>query len=77
MKADERLTMSRSNEVREIWGFLFNLSNDKLIASGRFCFIHGIWAMSWENLFEPHANNKGAGQPVHPRSPISTSLFAT
>ena len=27
--------------------------------------------MSWENLFMPYANNKGADQPVHPRSLIS------
>ena len=30
-----------------------------------------IWAMSWENLFMPYANNKGADQPVHPHSLIS------
>ena len=31
-----------------------------------------IWAMSWENLFMPYVNNKGADQPAHPRSLIST-----
>ena len=31
-----------------------------------------IWAMSWEKLFQPYGNNKGADQPVHPRSLIST-----
>ena len=30
------------------------------------------WATSWENLFMPYANNKGADQPVHPCSLIST-----
>ena len=30
-----------------------------------------IWATSWENLFMPYANNKGADQPAHPRSLIS------
>ena len=30
-----------------------------------------IWATSWENMFTPHANNKGADQPAHPRSLIS------
>ena len=30
------------------------------------------WATSWENLFMPYANNKGADQPAHPRSLIST-----
>ena len=28
--------------------------------------------MSWENLFMPYANNKGADQPLHPHSLIST-----
>ena len=31
-----------------------------------------IWATSWENLFLPYANNKGADQPAHPCSLIST-----
>ena len=30
------------------------------------------WATSWENLFMPYVNNKGADQPTHPRSLIST-----
>ena len=30
-----------------------------------------IWATSWENLFMPYTNNKGADQPAHPRSLIS------
>ena len=32
------------------------------------------WATSWENLllFMPYANNKGADQPAHPHSLIST-----
>ena len=30
------------------------------------------WAISRENLFMPYVNNKGADQPVHPRSLIST-----
>ena len=30
-----------------------------------------IWAMSWDNLFMPYANNKGADQPANPRSLIS------
>ena len=29
------------------------------------------WATSWENLFIPYGNNKGADQPVRPRSLIS------
>ena len=30
-----------------------------------------IWAMSWENLFMPYANNEGADQPAHLRNLIS------
>ena len=30
-----------------------------------------IWATSWEKLFMPYANNKGADQPAHLRSLIS------
>ena len=29
-------------------------------------------ASSWENLFLPYANNKGADQPAYPHSLIST-----
>ena len=31
---------------------------------------HIIWTTSWENLFMPYANNKGADQPAHSRSLI-------
>ena len=31
-----------------------------------------IWAATRENLFLPFENNKGADQPAHPRSLIST-----
>ena len=30
-----------------------------------------VWATSWENLFMPYANNKGADQPAHLHSLIS------
>ena len=30
------------------------------------------WATPWDNLFMPYANNKGADQPAHPCSLIST-----
>ena len=30
------------------------------------------WATSWENLFKPYANNKGADRPARPHSLIST-----
>ena len=33
-----------------------------------------IWAMSWENLLLPYANNKAADQLAHSRSLISTSV---
>ena len=32
-------------------------------------------ATSWENLFLPHGNNKGADQPAHPRSLISAFVI--
>ena len=31
-----------------------------------------VWATSWENLFLPHAKNKGTDQPAHLRSLINT-----
>ena len=31
-----------------------------------------IWASSWQNLLLPYANNKGADQPAHARSLISS-----
>ena len=34
-----------------------------------------VWATSWENLFMPYSNNKGADQPAHPRSLIGTFVF--
>ena len=34
-----------------------------------------IRVTSWENLFLSYANNKGADQPAHPRSLISTCVF--
>ena len=34
-----------------------------------------FYSSSWENLFMPYANNKGADQPVHPRSPISAFVI--
>ena len=35
-----------------------------------------IWATSWENLFLPCANSKGADQPVHLRSLIGAIAVA-
>ena len=34
------------------------------------------WAMSWENLLTAYANNKGADQPVHPRSILIILMVA-
>ena len=50
---------------------------------GAYCFpsachsyVHDItWATSWENLFLPYANNKGAYQPAHPHSLISAFVI--
>ena len=36
-----------------------------------------IRATSWENLFMPYANNKGADQPAHPRSLISAFVISS
>ena len=30
-----------------------------------------MWATTWENLFMPYANNKGANQPAYPHSLIN------
>ena len=35
------------------------------------CPLGFIWDMSWQNLFLPYANNKGADQPAYPRCLIS------
>ena len=35
-----------------------------------------LWASTRENMFSGIANNKGADQPAHPRSLISTFCFA-
>ena len=35
-------------------------------------FCRKMWAMPWENLFMPYANNKGADRPARPHSLIST-----
>ena len=32
---------------------------------------NALWAMSWENLLMPYANNKGADEPAHPHCLIS------
>ena len=37
---------------------------------------HLLWATSWENLFMPYVNNKGADQPAHPCSLISASTYS-
>ena len=34
-----------------------------------------IWVTSWGSQFLPYANNKGADQPVHPRSLISAFVI--
>ena len=47
-------------QCRDNWSF-----------SNSSCLLLNLWAMSWENLFLPYANNKGADQPAQSRSPIS------
>ena len=57
---------------------LFSWASSKLnglpqLCNGRvFYRFNSNWATPWENLFLPYANNKGADQPAHPRSLIST-----
>ena len=55
----------------------FQPSNSILSLDYRYCWYNilgcekYIWATSWENLFMPYANNKGADQPAHLRGLIS------
>ena len=41
------------------------------------CIGYRLWYSycSWKTLFMPYANNKGAGQPAHSRSPIKTFVI--
>ena len=48
-------------------GGLLMLERLRVFMFEELCF----WAPSWENLFLPYANNKGADQPAHSRSLIS------
>ena len=55
-----------------IWNW--NKQNSKVLCSSLQSLekkINIIRAMSWENLFLPYTNNKGADQPAHARSLIS------
>ena len=55
------------------WNRIFEVSGWHMSAAVRkwpFMADH-LWAMSWENLFLPYANNKGTYQPVHPCSLVS------
>ena len=47
------------------------ISGNKLLATLGYSIKQWKWATSWENLFMPYVNNKGADQPAHPRSLIS------
>ena len=63
---------------REDWSDQANAQTDLSLQSAhksvcRFCSaLSCMWATSWENLLYAYANNKGAVQPAHPRSLIST-----
>ena len=56
--------------------FNTSLGAQQMLMHRKSCLIPSVfsklWATSWENLFMPYVNNKGAGQPVHPCSLIST-----
>ena len=60
-------TSKSCNNISDAYNLLVYLRNRKYADSATF-----IWATSWENLIMPYANNKGADQPVYPRSLIST-----
>ena len=53
----------------------FILTRSKIFTVFFYCFMQLLlikWATSWENLFMPYANTKGADQPARLRSLIST-----
>ena len=52
-------------------GSSFDLAVKKVMVSPISVGCITIWATSWENLFMPCANNRGADQPAHLRSLIS------
>ena len=55
------------------WGWCLFKSEAVSIDMKYDSFLTIKWAMSWENLFSPYANNiKGADQPAHLRSLIYT-----
>ena len=62
-KAADRLVWKINPADKEVAGYVRQVRNFYQV---------GIWAASWENLFMPYANNKGADQPAHPCSLIST-----
>ena len=55
--------------MQQVWEAEYTLSLDMHKGPLKPC---DKWAMSWEDLFLPYANNKGADQPAHLRSLIST-----
>ena len=70
LQQGENFLVTNAKELTEVsveWEYLIH------------CFLLIVWftnwAMSWENLFMPYANNKGADQPAHPHSLISAFVF--
>ena len=65
---------NRFRDVQDSWLSLSNPATcrQKGHEEVLLCTRDSYWAMSWENLFMPYANNKGADQPAHPHSLIST-----
>ena len=58
----------------------WNLARESILRAATeywsfFASILWYWATSWENLFMPYANNKGADQPAHPHSLISAFVI--
>ena len=66
---------SHLKSYRAIVIFLTNCVFTSRLANQFTSYGDSIWATSWENLFLPHANNKGADQPAHSCSLISTFVF--
>ena len=60
--------------VRKCWDASPVISYTPMDTPSNNCLLRltSVWATSWENLFLPYAINKGADQPAHLRSLIST-----
>ena len=68
-----KVNLWRQNEVKRNFSTICLTLSLYMLRSLLWSFnIKQIWPTSWENLFMTYANNKGADQPAHPGSLIST-----